>query len=29
MNDFDFSEKVYCIKESRDMMFRDIFRKVR
>lgn len=29
MNDFDFSEKVYCIKESRNMMFRDIFRKVR
>jgi hypothetical protein len=29
MNDFDFSEKVYGIKESRDMMFRDIFRKVR
>lgn len=29
MNDFDFSEKVYSIKESRDMMFRDIFREVR
>jgi hypothetical protein len=29
MNDFDFSEKVYGVKESRDMMFRDIFREVR
>lgn len=29
MNDFDFSEKVYSIKESRDMMFRDIFREVK
>lgn len=29
MNDFDFSEKVYDIKESRDMMFKDIFTEVR